>query len=139
MDAFPTFTVEEAQAAIPTLKPLLARLREAFHAYKFAKEQADELVTLHGIDLASPQHPDFDEAQRWDIEREARSREVEGIISEINTLGADVKDPILGLVDFFAKRGNDVVLLCFRDDEDAIHFWHPIESGFAGRRPLDEL
>jgi hypothetical protein len=47
---------------------------------------------------------------------------------------------VLGLIDFPAQRRNgEVVLLCYRDDEDTIRFWHPLETGFAGRRPIEEL
>lgn len=139
MSGFPLLSPEEAKARLPTLRPMLARLREAFDAYRFAKAQWDEMRAFLGADVDVASHPDHAEAQRWREERDARFREVEAIVQEINALGADVKDPILGLVDFFTPRGNDVVLLCYRDDEDDIRFWHPVETGFAGRRPLEEL
>ena len=33
----------------------------------------------------------------------------------------------------------EVVLLCYRDDEDDLRYWHPLDTGFAGRRPLEDL
>jgi len=31
------------------------------------------------------------------------------------------------------------VLLCWRLGEDDIRYWHRVEDGFAGRRPVEEL
>lgn len=135
------FTPQEAKAALPAVRPLVADLREAFTEYRFAREQVDELVRDHGEDPARVAgHPLQREAMTWRERASAADARVRVIISRINGLGADVKDPILGLVDFYAKREDgEVVLLCYRDDEDDLLYWHPIESGFAGRRPLEEL
>ena len=47
-----------------------------------------------------------------------------------------MKDLDDGLVDFPARRGGEDVLLCWRLGEDAIEFWHGLDEGFSGRRPL---
>lgn len=131
MDDVRLFTVEEARSALPTLKPLLAQLRDAFHEYRFARAQVDELLDME---------PGSAELDTWQAKAEACDARVRASLKSINELGADVKDPILGLVDFYAKRANgQVVLLCYRDDEEDLRFWHPIDTGFAGRRPLKEL
>ena len=52
------------------------------------------------------------------------------------TPGALVKDLDEGLVDFPAQREGEEVLLCWRLGEDEISFWHGLEEGFSGRRPL---
>ena len=135
------FTPEEARAVLPTLRPLLARLRASFHAYKFARDQVVELRAMYREDPADVEgHPAHAEALGWHREAEARAAEVEAVLADVRATGADVKDPLLGLVDFHHRRGNgDVVLLCYRDDEDDLRYWHPPETGFAGRRPLAEL
>ena len=125
------FSPEEAIAQLPSLKPLLASLREAFHAYRFAKAQVDEIEAMGG---------DEEERARWEREARDLGAAVEGIVRSIGELGADVKDPLLGLVDFYHRCGDgSIVLLCFRDDEETIRFWHGLDTGFAGRRPLGEL
>jgi len=126
------FSPEEAAAALPQVRPLLAALRDAFHAYRFAREQHEELVAFGEAQT--------DEAAKWRREAEAQAERVQALVDEIGALGADVKDPLLGLIDFYHKRADGtIVLLCYRDDEDALRFWHPLDTGFAGRRPLDEL
>ena len=134
------FSPEEARAALPKVKPLLAQLREQFHEYRFARQQAEELHAIHGGSLESRGHPDFAEYQAWRGKERQLGERVQALVREVNDLGADVKDPILGLIDFYHRRGDgEIVLLCYRDDEADLTHWHPLDAGFAGRRPLDEL
>jgi len=51
-------------------------------------------------------------------------------------LGVEVKDLDEGLVDFPALRRGETVLLCWRLGEDDVGYWHTVQEGFAGRRPL---
>ena len=126
-----TFSPDEARALVPRVKPILAELRDAFHEYRFARAQVDELSTFGGA---------LDETAAWAKRAEDADVRVRHAIADIQALGGDVKDPVLGLIDFRAVRRNgDVVLLCYRDDEDTIRYWHPIDRGFAGRRPIEEL
>lgn len=126
------FTPEEANALVPRLRPLLVALRETYHEYGFARSQWEELEAF-GAGAG-------EEARAWRAKADALGAEVLARLEEIRALGADVKDPVLGLADFPARRGDgSIVLLCFRDDEDRIGSWHTLEGGFAGRRPLTEL
>jgi hypothetical protein len=54
----------------------------------------------------------------------------------INAAGAEIKSLEEGLLDFPAKRGDDDVLLCWKLGEDEIRYWHGVDEGFAGRKPL---
>ena len=47
-----------------------------------------------------------------------------------------MKDPAQGLLDFPALRRGEEVCLCWRVGEAEIGYWHSLEDGFAGRRPL---
>jgi hypothetical protein len=55
---------------------------------------------------------------------------------QIQELGAIVKDLEEGLVDFPWLRDGEEVLLCWRVGEEEVGFWHPVDEGFSGRRPL---
>ena len=57
-------------------------------------------------------------------------------MAQIHEVGALVKDLDQGLVDFPARREGEDVLLCWRLGEDEVAFWHGLEEGFSGRRPL---
>ena len=54
----------------------------------------------------------------------------------LERLGVLVKDLDRGLVDFPALRDGEEVLLCWQVGEDEVAFWHGVDEGFAGRKPL---
>jgi hypothetical protein len=69
-------------------------------------------------------------------EVEAHARRLAKLVDEINEHGAEVKDIETGLIDFPALRNGETVLLCWQLGEDEIGYWHRVDDGFAGRRPL---
>jgi hypothetical protein len=69
-------------------------------------------------------------------EVERHARELARAIDDIVELGVEVKDLDEGLVDFPALRRGETVLLCWRLGEDEIRYWHTVQAGFAGRKPL---
>jgi hypothetical protein len=58
-------------------------------------------------------------------------------IAELHGADIVVRDLGRGLVDFPALREGEEVYLCWLVDEDEIAFWHELDAGFAGRRPLE--
>jgi len=76
-------------------------------------------------------------------EDDPQPREYELLIQVLVKLaeaGIIVKGIEHGLVDFPHLRANgEEVYLCYQLGEESIHFWHPLETGYAGRKPLDEL
>src|SRR5205807_10617124 len=67
------------------------------------------------------------------------AKEINALLLEIARLGVDVKDPDQGLIDFPAMRRGHEVLLCWKlGDDDRISFWHDIETGFAGRKLIED-
>jgi hypothetical protein len=65
--------------------------------------------------------------------------EIEGYLEELEKIGCSCKDPILGLVDFPARAGDRVVLLCWKMGEPQILYYHDLKAGFAGRKPVGDL
>jgi hypothetical protein len=57
-------------------------------------------------------------------------------LAELEAVDIVVRDVERGLVDFPALRDGEEVYLCWLVDEDEIGFWHGLDAGFAGRRPL---
>ena len=62
--------------------------------------------------------------------------ELQAALQRLESLGCTLKDVDSGLVDFYALRDGDIVCLCWRADEEQIRFWHGMEEGFAGRKPI---
>jgi hypothetical protein len=62
--------------------------------------------------------------------------EAEGFLEELEEIGCTCKDPEIGLVDFPARAGGKVVFLCWKMGEPEILYYHDIDAGFAGRKPV---
>jgi len=60
-------------------------------------------------------------------------------VARIDALGLTLRDIEHGLVDFPALVSGRQVWLCWQRGEKAIGYWHGLETGFSGRRPLAEL
>ena len=61
------------------------------------------------------------------------------LVTELDTLGVELKDPLSGLLDFRAQREDEEVCLCWRLGEESVDHWHTLDGGFAGRRPMAEF
>lgn len=130
------FTPEEANAALEQVRPLVEEMVEHRRAHVAALERQEALeVRIRGNGGGIP--PAVLADANAAVEREGRS--LARTVDEIAEHGAEVKDVDEGLIDFPALHGGETVLLCWRLGEDEIRWWHPVEDGFAGRRPLEEL
>jgi hypothetical protein len=130
------FTPEEANEALRRVEPLVERMVSCRREHQAALERQEELEgRIRGNGGGIPPATLANAAA--EVERE--ERELARLVDEIAAYGAEVKDPDEGLIDFPALRGGETVLLCWKLGEDRIRFWHRVEDGFAGRRPLEEL
>jgi hypothetical protein len=128
-----TFTPEEANAALVELRPVVERMVQHRRNLIAAQRLQARLVTRiagNGGDLMPSDLREAVEA----IQREAAA--IAECADRINAAGAEIKSLEEGLLDFPAKRGDENVLLCWKLGEDEILYWHGVEEGFAGRRPL---
>ena len=64
---------------------------------------------------------------------------LDALIHKIQDLGVLIKDINTGLLDFPALRAGREVYLCWKHGEGEIAFWHEVEAGFAGRRPIGDF
>ncbi len=55
----------------------------------------------------------------------------------IKEIGCQLKDIDTGLIDFPTLYRDKEVYLCWKLGESGIGFWHHVEDGFRGRRPID--
>jgi hypothetical protein len=127
------FTVEEANEALAEVRPLTEELVSHRRALVELQERQAALTMRISGNGGNVEPSELQEVQ------ERLDEEVAGIarcVARIHEVGAQVKDLDEGLVDFPAHRGGEEVLLCWRLGEDEIEFWHGLDEGFSGRRPL---
>jgi hypothetical protein len=127
------FTPEEANAALTQVRPLVERMVGHRASHVEALERQEELEgRIRGNGGGIPPAQLAETAA--EVERHAR--ELARAVDDIVELGVEVKDLDEGLVDFPALRDGETVLLCWQLGEDEIRYWHTVQEGFAGRRPL---
>jgi hypothetical protein len=128
------FTPREANSALDQVRPaaerlvaLRARMRE------LAETQSENILAIggNGVGYAAT---DLKAAQGG---LEELADQAAAAVRELVALGVVVKDLDLGLLDFPAVRDGEEVELCWRVGEDAVEFWHPLEAGYRGRKPID--
>jgi hypothetical protein len=127
------FTLEEANAALTELRPIVERMVQHRRDLTAAQARQTELVTRiagNGGDMVPSDLHDLAET----IQREADA--ISDCAEQISQAGAQVKSLEEGLLDFPAKRGEEDVLLCWKLGEDEIRFWHGTDEGFSARKRL---
>ncbi len=120
------FTVEEANALLAEIEPLMERLLETRAKVVKQRQEVGVLLNQVGADVGSP----VTSAMVQDFTL------IETLLEKIRAYGCEVKDLNGGLVDFLSKRKGRDVYLCWRYGESGITHYHELHAGFAGRRPL---
>jgi len=128
------FTVAEANSALHEVRPAVERLVTARARLRELEQAQGALVTAIGGNGAGYAASDLNMAQA-EFQRLAELAR-EGL-ERLNELGVIVKDLDAGLVDFPARRAGADVLLCWQAGEDLVAYWHPLDEGFASRKPID--
>jgi hypothetical protein len=131
-----TFTLDEAQTLLPVLESLL---RAAISGKKVMEDVESEMQALnHRIFLNGGTHVDVVSVARRKAERAKAEQRAKDALAEIDSIGVQVKDLDIGLLDFPCEVDGRVVLLCWKMGERSITHWHGTDEGFAGRKPIDE-
>jgi len=106
------FTQQEAESALPLVRQIVTDVLETARKIRELDENDDELPRLQS--------------------------EMEEHLLELEEMGCFFKDWnfSIGLVDFPSVIDGKTVFLCWRSDESGLAWYHPIEEGFQGRRPL---
>jgi len=131
-----TFTLDEAQSLLPVLESLL---RTAIQAKQIIEETDAELQALHHrIFLSGGMFLDIVPLARRRAERAKAEQQAKDALAEIDSIGVQVKDLSIGLLDFPCEVEGQIILLCWKLGEPAITHWHGLQEGFAGRKPIDQ-
>jgi len=131
-----TFTLDEAQWLLPTLRDVLKR---AMHSKQTIDQVNAELGAVNQrIFLLGGMLPDLAHLSRQRAMRDTAVQAAQDALGEIQAMGVQVKDLDKGLLDFPCDLGDETILLCWKDGEDEITHYHGMEEGFAGRKPITD-
>jgi|SRR5579864_1771019 len=131
-----TFTLQEAQSLLPVLESLL---RTAISGKKVIEEfEAEQQALAHRIFLNGGTFLDVVPLARRKAARMKAEQGAKDALAEIHSIGVQVKDLDMGLLDFPCEVESEIILLCWKLGEKTITHWHGTQEGFAGRKPIDE-
>jgi hypothetical protein len=129
------FTLEEAEALLPRVEPVVRRLVELRRALKDIQAVLQEFRDVAARGGGAMPTGRFAEAR---AEAERLMTGIAAGVREIEGWGCVIKDLDQGLVDFLWRRRGATVFLCWKLGEPAIRHWHGLREGFAGRKPIEE-
>jgi hypothetical protein len=127
------FTVNEANALLPRLRPLMERILENVGRLR---SKTEAVIRDQQLD---PEASDLMERLQENGEVARLVKEIKDWVEQIHAHGCVCKGVEQGLIDFPCVLGAEVVFLCWQLGEANVGHWHRIEDGFAGRRPLLEI
>lgn len=128
------FTPAEANSALPEVREAAERLvalRARMHELDRTQRSNITAIGGNGAGYAAG---DLNQAQD---ELQGLAELAAACVDELQQLGVQVKDVDSGLLDFPSLRHGEPVLLCWQVGEDEVAWWHTLDGGFAGRRPID--
>lgn len=130
-----TFSLDEANMLLPVLESLLRTAIEANQRLQETQRELQEIrqhVFLSGGGLVS-----VSAMLALQKRGENASQRRQDALAEIDSMGVQIKDLEAGLLDFPCQVEDHIVLLCWKLGESNIGYWHTLEDGFKGRRPID--
>ena len=127
------YDLDAANARISELRPVLEALRDDRDDVAESQRQLSRFRATNG----SSDHA-AELERREDHVREVVQRMTQSV-AQIEAWGVTLRDISSGLIDFPALAMGRPIWLCWRLGEGDIDWWHELEAGIAGRRPLAEL
>lgn len=132
------FTLEAVNALVPRLQNVVGRQlqrRTAIEALlvRLGRELGDVPERIH-LDPADPT-----EVRAMKRELVTKIETYRAGWREVEEMGAVLKDPRLGLLDFYGEVDGKLVWLCWRHGESECAHYHALEEGFSARKPVDPL
>jgi hypothetical protein len=119
------FTLEQANSTLPLVRRIVTDVVKTHTEAAKLQQQLER-------GPASEQ-----QAVQTSLER--AMHRLEDFVDELAEIGCELKDYQSGLIDFTGRHHGHDVCLCWKLGEDRVAYWHEIDAGFAGRKPVSTL
>src|SRR5215472_3518402 len=129
------FTLPQAQRLLVEVEPAV---REAISSKaEFERVEAEWQSFANRVTFLGGIRVDHSQLSDLKRRRENTAARLKTLIETIQDHGCLVKDLDMGLLDFPTLFRGEEVYLCWKLGESGIGFWHGIQEGFRGRKPID--
>jgi len=130
------FTVEDANRLVPALDRIFGSMDAHLLRLREIRDLLEDHEVYWGRELHEASNPERQDYVRLVAELNEVRNTLDAGSDEIRSIGCELKDPALGLVDFYAIKDGELVYLCWRRGEPKVANWHTLEGGFAARKPI---
>ncbi len=130
------FTLTEAESLLPEIDSIMREAVSLKAKYLEAEETIQafaQRVAMQGGVLV-----DRETVLQNRADRDAHGERLKSAVERLQEFGCVIKDLDIGLVDFPTLFRGREVYLCWKMGEPGIRFWHGLDEGFAGRKPIDQ-
>ena len=121
---FRYFTIKSANEALPAVIEKFNNLKKQKNEIMKAEQELQSSVS------------NFEEYMIQKQKLNSEMTKFYQLIEDLEETGVSLKGLDQGLLDFPSKRFDEDVWLCWKDGETEIKFWHDMNSGFNGRKPI---
>jgi hypothetical protein len=129
------FTLEEAESLLPDIEK---GVREAVSVKSEFEQAQNELQAItQRVMMLGGVLVDRHAVYLIKLRRDTSAERLKAAIHQIQETGCIIKDLDIGLIDFPTLFRGEEVYLCWKLGESGIEFWHGVDEGFAGRKPID--
>ncbi len=130
------FSPKDANAVLPEIVIILEEMDGLEARRREVADLVEDFETYWGESVNDLKNPERDKYIVLRSELEELTSSLNDAVVRIHTLGGHLKSHELGLVDFYAIREGRTVFLCWQRGEEKIGFYHEIDAGFKGRKPI---
>jgi hypothetical protein len=130
------FTLDQAHRTLPHVEDTIRRAIDLKADYQSADEELRELTRK--VMASGGMMLDREHVSNLRNTREESASRLKTAIETVEELGCVVKDLDIGLLDFPSLYKGREVYLCWRLGETRIEYWHGVDEGFRGRKPIDD-
>lgn len=124
-----SFGIDEANRSLVLVRRIVEDIISG-HSSLLELQETYEIAQTHGR---------TEEARRLRTNLIAAADNIRACLDELTLIGVEIKDWALGIVDFPARFNGRHILLCWRWGEPTVGYWHEINEGFSGRKPIEML
>jgi hypothetical protein len=132
------FTVDEANRRLPLVRAIVGDIVRLYHDIHDRRQRLARIRQLPGANRRDEDNLYSQELQQIEDEIDKDITRLQEFVDELGELGIELKDPVVGLVDFLSRIDGRDAYLCWKLGEDEIAYWHELDAGYQGRQSLFE-